>query len=150
MILFGLSAPDFLLFHEAVSFSRRDWLFPPSAREVSPGNRSNYKSTRERVDSKGLYGRWRLHLMGSWRRRWWGTTGKTSHRYDCEDKGNLDGMRHQKVRGREEDWKLVGEGLSRKSETKWGGRVVSRDRRVGQTVRRLYAPTDATRHDDND
>ena len=43
-----------------------DWLFPPSAREVSPGNRSNYKSTRERVDSKGLYGRWRLHLMGSW------------------------------------------------------------------------------------
>ena len=32
------------------------WLFPLSAREVSPGNRSNYKSTRERVDSKGLYG----------------------------------------------------------------------------------------------
>ena len=50
----------------AVSFSRCDWLFPPSAREVSPGNRSNYKSTRERVDSKGLYGRWRLHLIGSW------------------------------------------------------------------------------------
>ena len=49
-----------------VSFSRCDWLFPPSAREVSPGNRSNYKSTRERVDSKGLYGRWRLHLIGSW------------------------------------------------------------------------------------
>jgi len=49
-----------------VSFRRCDWLFPPSAREVSPGNRSNYKSTRERVDSKGLYGRWRLHLMGSW------------------------------------------------------------------------------------
>ena len=23
------------------------------------------KSTRERVDSKSLYGRWRLHLMGS-------------------------------------------------------------------------------------
>ena len=45
--------------------SRYDWLFLPSAREVSPGNRSNYKSTRERVDSKGLYGRWRLHLMGS-------------------------------------------------------------------------------------
>ena len=37
-----------------------------SAREVSPGNRSNYKSTRERVGSKGLCGRWRLHLMGSW------------------------------------------------------------------------------------
>ena len=49
----------------AASFRRCDWLFPPSAREVSPGNRSNYKSTRERVDSKGLYGRWRLHLMGS-------------------------------------------------------------------------------------
>ena len=52
----------------AVSFSRCDWLFPPSAREVSPGDRSNYKSTRERVDSKGLYGRWRLHLIGSWHR----------------------------------------------------------------------------------
>ena len=50
----------------ALSFCRCDWLFPLSAREVSPGNRSNYKSTRERVDSKGLYGRWRLHLMGSW------------------------------------------------------------------------------------
>ena len=50
----------------AVSFRRCDWLFPPSAREVPPGNRSNHKSTRERVDSKGLYGRWRLHLMGSW------------------------------------------------------------------------------------
>ena len=49
----------------AVSLRRCDWLFPPSAREVSPGNRSNYKSTRERVGSKGLYGRWRLHLMGS-------------------------------------------------------------------------------------
>ena len=48
-----------------MSFRGCDWLFPPSAREVSPGNRSNYKSTRQRVDSKGLYGRWRLHLMGS-------------------------------------------------------------------------------------
>ena len=48
-----------------MSFRRCDWLFPPSAREVSHGNRSNYKSTRETVDSKGLYGRWRLHLMGS-------------------------------------------------------------------------------------
>ena len=35
------------------------------AREVSPGNRSNYKSTRESVDSKGLYGRRRLHLISS-------------------------------------------------------------------------------------
>ena len=25
----------------------------------------NYKSTRKRIDSKSLYGRWRLHLMGS-------------------------------------------------------------------------------------
>ena len=50
----------------AVSFRRCDWLFPPSVREVSPGNRSNYKSARERVDSKGFYGRWGLHLMGSW------------------------------------------------------------------------------------
>ena len=41
------------------------WLFPLSARETSPGNRSIYKTTRERVDSKGLYGRCRLHLMGS-------------------------------------------------------------------------------------
>ena len=48
-----------------MSFRRCDWLFPPSAREISPGNRSNYKSTRERVGSKGLYGRRRLHLMGS-------------------------------------------------------------------------------------
>ena len=44
---------------------RCDWLFSLSEREVSPGNRSNYKSAREKVDSKGLYGRWRLHLMGS-------------------------------------------------------------------------------------
>ena len=55
MIVFGLSTPYFLLFDEvqlllALSFGRCDWLFPLSAREVSPGNRSNYKSTRERVD----------------------------------------------------------------------------------------------------
>ena len=36
-----------------------------SARETSPGNRYIYKSTRERVDFKGLYGRCRLYLMGS-------------------------------------------------------------------------------------
>ena len=41
------------------------WLFPLSAREISPMNLSIYKSTRERVDSKSLHGRWRLHLMGS-------------------------------------------------------------------------------------
>ena len=69
MIVFGLSTPNFLLFDDvrctiALSFRRCDWLLPPSAREVSSGNRSNYKSTRERVDSEGLYGRWTLHLMG--------------------------------------------------------------------------------------
>ena len=48
-----------------LSFLYFHWLFPLSARETSPGNRSIYKSTRERVDSKGLYGRCRLHLMGS-------------------------------------------------------------------------------------
>ena len=50
----------------ALSFRRCDWLFSSYAREVSSGNRSNYKSTRERVECKGLYGRWRLHLIGSW------------------------------------------------------------------------------------
>ena len=48
-----------------LSFLYFHWLFPPLARETSPGNRSLYKSTRERVDSKGLCGRWRLQLMGS-------------------------------------------------------------------------------------
>ena len=55
----------FMKYNSSV-ISRCDWLFSPSAREVSPGNCSNYKSTRERVDYKGLYGRRRLHLMGSW------------------------------------------------------------------------------------
>ena len=45
---------SFLLFY---------WLFPLSAPNRS---RSIYKSTWERVDSKGLYGRCRLHLMSSW------------------------------------------------------------------------------------
>ena len=53
----GCCLLSFLYFH---------WFFPLSARETSPGNRSIYKSTRERVDCKGLYGRRRLHLMGSW------------------------------------------------------------------------------------
>ena len=48
-----------------LSFLYFDWLFPLSARETSPGNRSIYKSTWERVDSNGLCGRCRLHLMGS-------------------------------------------------------------------------------------
>ena len=49
-----------------LSFLYFHWFFPLSARETTPGNRFIYKSTRERVDSKGLYGRYRLHLMGSW------------------------------------------------------------------------------------
>ena len=47
----------FLYFH---------WLSPLSARETFSGNSSIYKSTRERVNSKGLCGRWRLHLMDRW------------------------------------------------------------------------------------
>ena len=48
-----------------LSFLYFHWLFPLSARETSPGNRSIYKSTRNRVDSKGLNGRCRLRLLGS-------------------------------------------------------------------------------------
>ena len=66
--LFRLSTPNFLLFDEVQLYSSvisSLWFaLPPSGREVSSGNRSNYKSTRERVDSEGLYGRWTLHLMG--------------------------------------------------------------------------------------
>ena len=46
-----------------LSFLYFHWLFPLSARETSPVNPSIYKSTRERIDCKGLYGRCRLHLM---------------------------------------------------------------------------------------
>ena len=49
-----------------LSFLYFHWLFLLLARETSSGNYSIYKSTRERVHSNGLYGRWRLHLMGSW------------------------------------------------------------------------------------
>ena len=49
----------------ALSLHCCDWLFPLSARMVSSGNRSNNESTQERVDCKGLWGRWRLHLMDS-------------------------------------------------------------------------------------
>ena len=49
-----------------LSFLYFHWLFPLLARETSSGNRSIYKSTRERVDPKGLCGKWRLHLMGAW------------------------------------------------------------------------------------
>ena len=31
----------------------------------------SYKSTRERVDSKGLYGRWRLHLIDDVQHKNW-------------------------------------------------------------------------------
>ena len=48
-----------------LSFLYFHWLFPLLACETSSGNCSIYKSTRERVDSNGLYGKWRLHLMGS-------------------------------------------------------------------------------------
>ena len=48
-----------------LSFLYFHWFFPLLARETSWGNCSIYKSTRERVDSNGFYGRWRLHLMGS-------------------------------------------------------------------------------------
>ena len=48
-----------------LSFLYFHWLFPLLVRETSSGSRSIYKSTWERVDSKGLCGRWRLLLMGS-------------------------------------------------------------------------------------
>ena len=48
-----------------LSFLYFHLLFSLSARETSSRNRSICKCTRERVDSKGLYGRWRLHRMGS-------------------------------------------------------------------------------------
>ena len=48
-----------------LSFLYFHWLFPLSAREASSGNSSIYKSIRDRVDPKGLCGRWRLHLMRS-------------------------------------------------------------------------------------
>ena len=38
-----------------LSFLYFHWLFPLSACETFPGNRSIYKSTRERVDPNGLY-----------------------------------------------------------------------------------------------
>ena len=50
----------------ALSLRRCDWLFPLSKCEASSGNCSDYKSTRERADSKGLYGRYRLRAIGSW------------------------------------------------------------------------------------
>ena len=43
-----------------LSFLYFHWLFPLLACETSSGNRFICKSTRERVDSKGLCGRWRL------------------------------------------------------------------------------------------
>ena len=61
-----------------------------------------------------------------------------------------------KVGGREEDRKLLGEGQSRRSETKLGGRAGKQPKRlhkaesVGQTAWRPYALTGAMRLDDDD
>ena len=46
-----------------LSFLYFHWLFPLLARQTCGTVLLIYKSTRERVDSKGLYGRWRLYLM---------------------------------------------------------------------------------------
>ena len=49
-----------------LSFLYSHCLFPLSALETSSGNRSIYESICKKVNSKGLYGRWELHIMGSW------------------------------------------------------------------------------------
>ena len=57
-----------LITHQNHCISARipsDGVFPLLACETSSGNCSIYKSTRERVHSNGLYGRWRLHMR--WR-----------------------------------------------------------------------------------
>ena len=65
-----------------------------------------------------------------------------------------DGRR--RVEGREGDQGSLGEGRSRRRETKRGGRVGMwpRQRRetesIGQRARRPYAPTGAKRNDDDD
>ena len=41
------------------------WLSPLPTRETSSGNRIICISTRERVDAKGLYERWKVNMMGS-------------------------------------------------------------------------------------
>ena len=69
-------------------------------------------------------------------------------------------LQHQdgllKVRGQEDDQKLLGEGQSRKNKTKLGGRAGKQPKRlhktesVGQTAWRLYVPTSAMRLDDDE
>ena len=49
-----------------LSFLYSHCLFPLSALETSSGNRSIYESIRKSIKSKRLYGRWKLHMMGSW------------------------------------------------------------------------------------
>ena len=46
----------------APSLHHCDWLFPLLALKTSSGTGSTYTSTWGRVDSKGLYGRWRLQV----------------------------------------------------------------------------------------
>ena len=75
----------FLYFH---------WLLPLLARETSSGNRSIYTSTLERVDSKGLYGRQRLHLMGSCEN----STQKLLPKYSTEEKNRQVICRPRSVR----------------------------------------------------
>lgn len=55
-----------------LSFLNYHYFFPRPARKISWGSRSINKSTRERVDAKGLYGKWGLHLMGSCVNGIWG------------------------------------------------------------------------------
>ena len=45
-----------------LSFLYFHWLFPPQETVLF----GKGLTTLERVDSNGMYGRWRLHLMGSW------------------------------------------------------------------------------------
>ena len=56
-------------------------------------------------------------------------------------------MRHQKVREREKDKKLLKEGLSRKSETKTGRKSCTRQKGWSDSVEALCG---VTRHDDGD
>ena len=70
-----------------LSFLYFHWLFPLLARETSSGNCSIYKSTRERVDSKGLYG-------GDAGSIWW-----------APDEGNiLKADSPNKRNGKDENW----------------------------------------------
>ena len=60
------------------------------------------------------------------------------------------------MEGEGEDQKLLGEGLLRKSDTKWGGRArrqpkwLHETKTVGQTAWRPQQPTSVMSHDDDD